>query len=131
VARYHGKRGRVYLSAGGTGAAISVGKLTNWTLNMAKDKVEVTSFDDGNKTYVMGYGDISGTLAGFWDDTDDTLFACTEAAGAVKVYLYPSADIPTKYWYGEAYVDASINTDVAGAVAVSANFAGAGTWARE
>jgi hypothetical protein len=129
MARYHGKKGQVMISTSGSGTA-SVIVLSKWSLNMPTDKVDVTSFGDGNKVKVTGFKDITGQLAGFWDDTDASLFTAADSTTACKFYLYPSSDAPTKYWYGTAWLDASIETDVNGAVAVTSNFDAAGTWAR-
>lgn len=129
MARYHGKRGVAYISTTGSGNA-SVLTLTSWTLNMATDKVETTSFGDGNKTYAAGLKDLTGSLSGFWDSADDRLFVAADSADGVKMYLYPSADAPTKYWYGPAWLDASISVEVGGAVGISGSFNANGTWGR-
>ncbi len=129
MARYHGKKGIVYVSTTGTGVATSV-TLTEWTLNMNTDKVETTSFGDANKTYVQGLKDLQGTLSGFYDESDSKLFTAADSTDGIKMYLYPSTDAPTKYWYGPAWLDASITTGVSAAVSVSANFVANGSWGR-
>jgi hypothetical protein len=98
---------------------------------MATDKVEVTSFLDANKTYVQGLKDISGSLSGFWEDSQDALFDAADSADGVKVYLYPNNLAPTVYFYGPAWVDASITVGVSAAVAVSANLVANGSWSRK
>ncbi len=130
MAKYHGQKGRVYLSTSGAGNAALVIALTSWSLDMPTDRVEVTAFEDTNKVYVQGKKDISGEFSGFWDDTDDALFDAAESTTAVKCYLYPSADAPSKYFYGTAWVDASIETGVDAAVAISGSFQAAGSWGR-
>jgi hypothetical protein len=131
VAIYHGRHGVVYLSTTGTGNASSVAKLTNWTLDMKTDKVDVTSFGDANKTYVQGLKDLSGTFAGFWQDSENTIFAAADSADGCKIYLYPSTDAPQYYWYGPAWLDASVETGVGDAVKVKGNFAANGSWGRK
>src|SRR5262245_23645155 len=127
---YAGRKGVVYLSTTGSGNATNVLKLNTWTLDQSTDKIEVTSFGDPNKTYVQGLKDIKGTIAGFFDDTETKPFVGADSADGVKLYLYPSADAPTKYWYGPAWLDTSINTGVAGAVQISGNYAANGAWGR-
>lgn len=126
--RYHGKNGRVYMSTTNAGAATSLGNVSDWSLDMAKDKVEVTSMGDTNKTYVMGFKDISGKLSGFWDNAIDTLFTASELDDSVRIFIYPNS-ANTKYWHGYAFVDASVSSGVGQAVKTSCNFAAAGTWA--
>jgi hypothetical protein len=120
----------VYISTTGAGTATAVLALNGWTLDQTTDKSEVTSFLDENKVYVQGLKDVSGTLSGFWDDTEDKLFQAADSADPIKMYLYPSADAPSRYWYGPAYLDASINVGVGDAIGVSANFVAGGSWGR-
>ncbi len=130
MARYHGRKGVVYLSTSGTGEASTVLALTNWTLNMETDKVDVTAFGDQNKVYVQGLKDTSGSIKGWWDNTEEKLFEAADSPDGVKMYLYPSADAPGIYWYGVAWLDASIEVPVDGAISVSANFVAKGQWTR-
>lgn len=51
MARYHGKRGVVYLSTTGTGTATTTVSIASYEASFATDKVEVTSFGDPNKTW--------------------------------------------------------------------------------
>lgn len=128
MARYHGKKGTIYISTSGSGTAVAAVALNSFTLNMPTDKVEVTAFGDTNKQYVQGLPDISGDLSGFWDDTSDALYDASRSSDGVKLYLYPSSDAPTKYWYGPAWVDFSLSTGSAASVDVSASFVANGAW---
>lgn len=131
MAVYHGRKGRVMMSTTGSGAAITVAHLTSWSIDASTDKVEVTSFGDVNKTYVQGLPDISGSFAGFFDDTDSTLFSGSGSSDGVKLYLYVSTDALTRYWYGPAWVDYSISNDVGDAAKITANFSANGAWGRQ
>lgn len=128
MAVYPGRLGVIYLSTTGTGTATSVIKLNAWTINKATDKIEVTSFGDGNKTYVQGLPDIQGTFSGFWDDTESKPFTAAASADGCKMYLYPAANAPSKFHAGPAWLDISMDTSVSGAVAISGSFAANGTW---
>ena len=128
MAVYHGKRALVYMSTDGTGAATSVIKLNTWSLDMSADYAETTGFGDASKNYVKGFKDLKGALAGTWDDTSDTLYDASESTNGVKMYLYPSRDALTKYWYGPAWTDFKIDVGIGDAVRVSANFQGNGDW---
>jgi hypothetical protein len=131
MARYHGKSGVVYLSTTGAGAATTTTSLSGWTLDLSTDKVEVTAFGDLNKTYVQGLKDIKGTLTGFLDDTGLALFTGADSTDGVRMYLYPSSASPTVYWYGPAWLDASIAVPVGGANTLSGNFVALGAWGRK
>ena len=116
------------MSTSGSGTAVSVIGLNSWSLNSPTDKIEVTEFGNSNKTYVQGLPDFTGDMSGFWDDTSDALYDASRSTDGVKMYLYPSSDAPSKYWYGTAWVDFSINTDLADSVKVSASWAAANSW---
>lgn len=130
MSAYHGKKGLVYVSASGSGDARSVVRLSDWSVDMATDTVEVTSFGDTNKAYVQGLPNISGSLAGFWDDTEDQLFTAAAASDGCKMYIYPSSDSMSKYLYGPAWLSVSLTGAVGDAVKVSASFVANGTWKR-
>lgn len=116
------------MSTSGSGTAVQLTGSNSWTLNSATDKVEVTAFGDANKQYVQGLPDISGDIAAWWDDTSDALYDGSGSSDGVKLYLYPSSDAPTKYFYGPAWVDFSINTSNTEGVSVSGGFVAAGDW---
>jgi hypothetical protein len=112
----------------GTGTAVAVVGLNSWSLNMPTDKVEVTAFGDTNKQYVQGLPDVSGQIGGWWDDTSDALFDGSRSADGVQLFLYPSADATTKYFYGPAWIDFSIDTGHDKGVSVTAAFVANGAW---
>lgn len=130
IARYHGKKGLVYISVNActTTLASSAISLNSWSLNMPTDKVEVTAFGDSNKQYVQGLPDATGQIAGWWDSTSDDLYDASRSANGVKLYLYPSSDAISKYFYGPAWVDFSIDTGHDKAISVSAAFSANGAW---
>jgi hypothetical protein len=127
---YHGRKGVVYASTTGSGAATLVVSLTDWSLDMNTDTVEVTSFGDLNKTYVQGLPDINGQFSGFWNDTEDKIFTAASSTDGCKLYLYPSSDAPSKYFYGPAWLSVSVSTSVSDAVKISGSFSANGTWKR-
>ena len=118
------------MSANGAGTAVLVVQLTKWSLSRDTDKVDVTSFNDANKIFVQGTPNLQGSLSGWWDSATDQLFDASESTTAVKMYLYPSVNAATVYFYGTAWVDASIDVPTDGAVSLTANFVAASAWGR-
>jgi len=118
------------MSTTGTGVPAVVA-LSEWSLNMATDQVEVTSFGDANKTYVQGLKDLQGTISGFWESTSDTLFQASDSTTGSLMYLYPDAtNHAVDYWYGLANVSASITVSATGANTISGTFSARGSWTR-
>lgn len=128
MSRYHGKKGRVMMSTSGAGTATTVLNIRSYSLDFSTDKVEVTAFGDVNKVYVQGLPDVTGEIEFFWDDSDPTLYNASRSADAIKLYIYPSEDALTRYFYGTAWVDFSIEQSVDGAVQGSVSFQAAGAW---
>lgn len=128
MSAYAGRKGVVYMSTTGAGVASLVTKQNKWSIDRSTDKIEVTSFADLNKTYVQGLPDLKGQFSGFYDDTESKPFTAAASTDGCRMYLYPSADAPTKYWYGPAWLDLSMDVSVSGAVAISASFAANGSW---
>lgn len=131
MARIHGYKGQVKMDPTGGATAVAVASLNAWTLDMARDKVEVTAFGDTNKLYVQGLADIKGTLGGFYDSTDLEIFDVAAGDVAAMLQLIPSTLAPTFFWTGLAFLDASVNVSATGAVTISSSFVGAGPWTRE
>jgi hypothetical protein len=130
MARYHGNKGKILLSPTLAGIPVATASLTTWSLDMSTDLVEVTAFGDANKIYVQGLKDVKGTIGGWFDDTNDALFDAADSVDGCFLYLYPASSAPSKYWYGPAWMSASIDVDVKGAIGVSGTFAAAGAWGR-
>jgi hypothetical protein len=131
MARYHGRTGIVYGSTTAAGVASQIASLSAWTLDMSTDKTDATAFGDLNKVQFIGLKNLQGTLSGFWDNAEDKLFAGADSQDGVKLYLYPASTAPTVYWYGPAWLDASINVSNTGMVTLSANFVASGSWGRK
>lgn len=131
MARYHGKSGMVYISTSGTAAIALVASLSDWSLDMSTDTVETTSFGDSNKTYVQGLKDVAGSFSGFYDNADESIFTAADSTDGCKVYLYPSSAASTKYFYGPAWLSASVSSSVSDAVKVSGAFKANGAWGRK
>jgi hypothetical protein len=138
MARMHGSHGQIAMGTPGSPAGDNIiGSLNKWTLNMARDRVDVTCFGDTNKQYVQGLPNIQGTIGGFWDTDHGSptegnfqIFDVAEGDTAVDLVLVPSTLDPTHAFRGRAYLDASIDVSASGAVSISGSFVAAGPWNR-
>jgi hypothetical protein len=123
LARYAGRKGRLYAGlASDSATAEPVAFLKSWSLDMSTDKIDVTALGDTNKVTVAGLPNASGDYAGFWDNATSQLFNAAVDGLARKFYLYPTTEVPTKYIWGTAFFDASLSTDVGGAVEISGSY---------
>lgn len=124
MSRIHGRRGRLYVGiASDTAAAEPVAFMSKWSANFATDNVEVTANGDGNKVYVAGLPDASGSFSGFYDDaTAQTYTAATDGL-ARRFYLYPTTPSNVgPYWFGTGLFDFNVEGGVDQAVTVSGDF---------
>jgi len=125
----HGKEGIVALKMLAGDAYVAIGNVSEYTLNMAKDKVEVTSMGDANKRYVMGLKDLSGSFTAFWDRLTDVIFDASDTDAGCFLAIYPSYG-SAQGWEGPAHLDASIKGGVTSAVTIDASFVANGAWTR-
>lgn len=116
----------------GGSSPVEVGSLNQWTLDMARDKEDVTCFGDTNKQYVLGLPDIQGEINGVWDELTSPDFLRV-ALGDVPVTLklLPSTITPTYFFTGLAYLDAGIDCGADGAVTINGKYVAAGPWEME
>jgi hypothetical protein len=130
MARRHGSTGELAIDPTGTTTYVTVASLNSWTLDQARDKVDVTAFGDTNKQYVVGLPDTKGTFGGWWDETTtpDQIFTPAGSATPVGLRLTPSTIAATYFASGMAYLDASIDVKADGAVSISGEWVAAGPW---
>lgn len=128
IDRMSGDRGQIKMDPTGGTTVVAVASLNKWSLSLSKDMYKVTAFGDTNQVYVPGLPDISGTLSGFWDATDRSLFSVALGTVAPYLNLIPSTLAPTYLWKGLAWLDASIDVGSGGAVTISGSFKAAGPW---
>ena len=128
MAKYHGKTGRLYASTTGSGTAVPVASLTDWTLDTGVERVDTTAFGANNRSSVQGFPSYTGTFAGFWDDSDTTLKTASQSADGTKLYLYPATGASSKYAFGPAWIDLSFSTGVGDAVKMSGSFSAKDDW---
>lgn len=123
MAARHGRNGRLYVAIASVGSASPVPFISEFTIQAATDRVDITSFGDSNKQYVAGLPDAQGSYSGFWDDATAQLFTAATDGVARKTYWYPDiSNAPGVYWFGTAFFDQSQQSSVNDAAKIS------GTW---
>jgi hypothetical protein len=132
MARRHGSKGQVKMDPTGGATTEVVGDINSWTLDLARDKEDVTCFGDPNKQYVLGLPDIQGEIGGVWNELTSPDFLRI-ALGDVPVMLelIPSTLTPTHMFKGLAYLDAGLECAADGAVTINGSFVAAGPWTLE
>jgi hypothetical protein len=118
--KIHGKNGAIYIN--GT----KVVNKTEWTLSLAREYADVTTFRDRNKVNAAGLLDINGTFGGLLDTNGDALITKNDGS-PYTVALY-AADLVTLIASGPAFVDCTVTVSVADAARASGSFKAAGDW---
>lgn len=131
--RYHGSKGQVKMDPTGVGGAtaVAVASLNSWTLDMSRDKADVTAFGDTNKQSVVGLPAYKGSLGGFFDDADTKIFDVALGDTPAFLELLPSTLIPLFHFDGPAYIDANISVQANGSVNITGTFEASGNWTFE
>lgn len=125
--RLHGKNGAIYLN-GAKGSGTKVAAKAEWTLSRNRDTVDVTSFGDTNKVYVVGLPDVSGTYRGTLDVSGDLLLtAATEDAKLIYLYADDGAT-PIEVAHGSGFIDATVTVSNTDAARISGNFRASANW---
>lgn len=120
MAKLHGKGGSITI--GGT----LVAEKTEWTLNMARDRVDATVFGDTNKTYLLGLPDVTGTYAGFLNTAGDAMLTAASDGDAVAIAVL--AETGTEVGSGSGFIDATVTCNVNDGIRINGNFVAAGPW---
>jgi len=118
--KLHGKNGAIYIN--GT----KVTNKTEWSLSMAREYADVTTFRDKNKVSAAGLMDIQGTFSGLLDTNGDAVVTKNDGT-PYTVALY-AADSVTLIASGPAFVDAAVTVSITDAVRVTGSFRAAGDW---
>jgi hypothetical protein len=130
MAKIHGRKGSLYANLTSGGTAEQIAYLTEWSLDMSSDKVDVTAFGDTNKTYVAGLSDASGAFSGFYDNSTAQIFTAAGDGVARKLYLYPDTSNTGQYWYGTGFLDGSVSVSNSDAVKITGSFSAASAFTK-
>jgi hypothetical protein len=124
-----GRYGQIKYDPSGVGGVslVAIISLNAWKLEMKTAKQEVSCFGDTNKVYVPGLMDLTGSVDGFWNSADVTIFHAAQAPTPGLLELMPNNTEPTFKWTGLAYLDASIDCSM-DAPKVKGDFMAAGPW---
>jgi hypothetical protein len=122
-----GRYGQVLYDPTGIGTPAVIVSLNAWKLSTKTDKEDVTAFGDTNKVYVPGMKDTSGSVGGFWNSVELTLFEAADADTPGLLQLVPNNTEPTFGWEGLAYLDADIDCTLS-APKITGTWMAAGPW---
>jgi hypothetical protein len=126
---YHGRDAALYISTSATGTASNLLTMTAWTMDRSTARVDVTNFDSINQEELQGWPALRGTFEGLWNSDETKLFTASTSADGIKMYLYPTKRVPSKYISCTAWLDASIEVRVDAATRVRGTFSAFGTGA--
>lgn len=116
MARSAGRYSNFYVAITSGGSASPLSFSGQFDVNLSTDKIDVTAFQDTQKTYVAGLPDGQFTAQGFASDTAASgLIAAALDGVARKFYIYPF-NSSLIYVFGTAFFDWKTGATVAGAV---------------
>lgn len=123
MARRHGRNMRLFMNLASGGTAEPVAFIRSFDMSAATDKVDVTAAGDGNKVYVAGIPDASGSFSFWYDDATVQTYTAAVDGVARKFYLYPDfVTTPGQYWFGTFLPDFNVTAAVDGAVEGTASW---------
>ncbi len=107
---------------------VEIISVNNFKISWKTSKQDVSCFGDPNKVYVPGLPDVQGTISGYWNSADTTLFEAALADTPGMLELTPNDTEPTFKFSGLAYLDADLDVKVDSAPTVSGTWMAAGPW---
>jgi hypothetical protein len=125
MGRRAGRFGRIYLGIASSAAtAEPLPFVAKYNIKWSTTKIKVTAMGDNNNVYLGGIKDASGSWSGFYDDATQQSYTAAGDGQPRKFYLYPDlTNVPTNYFFGQVIVDMSVDSDVDGAINMSADWA--------
>lgn len=127
--RRHGYKGSINMDSTGGSTYVPVASMNAWTIELTRERVDVTCFLDPNRVYVQGNSDIKGTVKGQWEAAESIkLMRVMMGDLAVALKLVPSELDPTTFFSGPAYLDGGLDVAVDGAITLNGSYAAAGAW---
>jgi len=126
----HGKNAIVAMKMLTGDPYVAIGNVSEFVLNMAKDKVETSAFGSTFKTYVMGLKDLSGNFSAFGDRLSDVLFDASDTELGCYIAIWPYGALSNQGWEGPAHLDASVKGGITSAITIDCNFVARGDWTR-
>jgi hypothetical protein len=129
--RIHGIHGDILMDPAGGSTLVTVASLNSWDLDLSKNRIKVTCFNDVNHVYVDDLPDLKGNYGGYYDAADG-LVIFDAIFGTVKVTLELRPDVAdiVNVFKGKASIDGKINVSVDGAVTLGGTFTASGPWTR-
>ena len=137
-----GRYGRVGYDptpSGSPSEAAPIQSLNAWTGEFSTEYEDVSCFGNTNRVYIPGLRDASGSVSGYWNSAERTLWLASIATTPGKLVLVPNIsdtsptsgsphDAPT--FAGLAYIDFSIDCSLE-APKVTGNWRAADNWTLE
>lgn len=97
---------RVDLSTDGGSIYTPLSERNEFTITISVDVAErrpfVASLADAWVFKARTWMNWSGSLRGYYDDADDTIFDTMKNGATIKLRFYDSRAVTTKYWEGDA-----------------------------
>jgi hypothetical protein len=122
-----GRNGVVKYDAAGV-TPVEIISINEFKISWKTPKQKVTCFGDTNEVYVPGLPDVQGTLNGFWNSADTTLFEAALAEVPGMLELTPYVTEPLFKFSGLAYLDADLDVKVDAAPVVTGTWMAADSW---
>ncbi len=127
MATVHGKNARVYLQGSGS-EAVQVSEANEWTFDFGADFSIDNAFGDTWESNLKGLNKFSATVAGNFDTAQSVMFDAINATSERKLYLYPDASTPTRYYYATVWPTMSGTMPIGGTAKFALQLKGASNY---
>jgi hypothetical protein len=129
--KFAGRNGAIYMDPLGTSTYTWLRGMNTWAIDLGTDEIDVSEFQDTNKTTLVGLENGRITISGFHRNDEDKLYqgrVNTRAGIASSFIIYPSTNDSPHYFAGHANVSLNSGGNMGGAVTLAANLAPSDNW---
>lgn len=127
-----GRNAAIYMDAAGGTTYTWLRGMNTWAVDLGTDEIDVSEFQDTNRTTLTGLENGRITISGFHRNDEDKLYlgrASTRNGTPSSFIIYPSTlDNTGHYFAGHANVSINEGGAVAGAVTLAATLAPTDNW---
>jgi hypothetical protein len=116
MTRLAGRNSRLYAAIASGASAEPIATVKTFNLDATSERFDATAFGDTTKTYVAGLPDSTATISGIFDDESQQFWTSAADGVARKWYFYANHSDTSKYFFGTAFFDMSVESDVNGVI---------------
>ena len=129
--KFAGRNAAIYMDPAGGTTYVWLRGMNTWAIDLGTDEIDVSEFQDTNRTTLVGLENGRVTLGGFHRNDEDKLYIGrlqARAGVASSFIIYPSTSDAPHYFAGHGFPSVTSGGDMGGAVTLAATVSPTDNW---